>query len=172
MGAERKCTPDPTPERLNELLEYDPDTGVLRWRTTGKGRRLDRIAGGFNKGPGYLYVGVDGSLRLVHRVIWAMVTGEWPTSLVDHINLDKLDNRWANLRAANPSESCANRAIGKGNTSGFKGVTRESRREVWVAQIVVNRKHIHLGRFDDPEQAHAAYVAAAARYFGEFARTG
>ena len=54
------------------------------------------------------------------------------------------------------------------NKSGFKGVCQVG--DKWQAGIKHQGKSIHLGWHDTPEEAHAAYVAAASRIFGEFAR--
>lgn len=105
------------------------------------------------------------SLKL-HRVIMDAPRGV----KVDHINSNGLDNRRANLRLATDSENARNSRRRSDNTSGFKGVTRckESRR--WIAQISDRGGSRHIGRFDTPEAAHAAYLEAAARIYGDFAR--
>jgi hypothetical protein len=95
------------------------------------------------------------------------MTGEWPSE-IDHINLDKADNRWTNLRLAT-------RRLNNANTRprgalGVKGVSWNEERKKYVAQIRVNGKQTGLGRFDTIEEAKAAYDAAAQLEFGEFAR--
>lgn len=89
--------------------------------------------------------------------------------LTDHVNGDSLDNRRANLRTASTSQNGANRPAQRNNTSGYKGVTRDSADNVWRAQITVNRRHLSLGRFPTPEEAAQAYDRAALLHFGEFA---
>lgn len=88
----------------------------------------------------------------------------------DHINLDGLDNRRANLRICTPSENKQNMEAQSNNKSGFKGVDWVERDGKWRASIRVNGKRIYLGHFDDPVVAACAYDAAAVKYFGEFAR--
>lgn len=90
---------------------------------------------------------------------------------VDHINLDKLDNRRTNLRFATGTQQRANTPLRRNNTSGFKGVSWDKDRRKWQATIRCNDKRYHLGRFDAIEEAAAAYDAAAIHFFGEFART-
>ena len=91
---------------------------------------------------------------------------------VDHINMNTLDNRKANLRLCTQSENRRNLKKQNGKfTSQYKGVKKaHTPGNHWEANICVNRKHIYLGSFDTEEQAHAAYCTAAKRYHGEFAR--
>lgn len=104
---------------------------------------------------------------LIHREVF----GEIPVGLcIDHINGDPLDNRRCNLRLATQSQNCANRSKYRG-TSGFKGVSQANHRTKWVATIFVNGKRIHLGCFDNPQDAAHVYDVAAIRHFGEFAYT-
>jgi hypothetical protein len=86
---------------------------------------------------------------------------------VDHINGDKSDNRRANLRVCTPCENAYNRKVPSNNTSGFKGVRNVKGR--WAAGITVNKKYIHLGYFDDIQEAAAVRKEAEDRYHGEFA---
>lgn len=110
----------------------------------------------------------------LHRVILSRVVGR-PLRInehVDHINGDGLDNRRANLRVATAAQNQANRKIPISNTSGYKGVSWHKKDCKWQAKIKVNYRTIYLGTFSDPEEAHAAYIAAAKKYFGEFASDG
>lgn len=91
---------------------------------------------------------------------------------VDHINGDGLDNRRCNLRLATAAQNQMNQRRRRDNTSGFKGVRFDRARQRWRAEIRVDGKHIFLGRFDTPVEAHRAYCKAAALYFGEFANDG
>lgn len=98
------------------------------------------------------------------------MTGEWPDKRMDHRDLDRSNNRWSNLRLASNTENGANRAKGKNNTSGHKGVSWCKNRQKWQAGIKINYRRKALGRFDTKEEAAAAYAVAAQELFGEFAR--
>jgi hypothetical protein len=89
---------------------------------------------------------------------------------VDHIDGNGLNNRRANLRIATSGQNQCNRGKSPRNTSGFKGVNWRKKEMRWNAQISVGGKNRSLGFFDKPEEAHAAYAAACAKYHGEFGR--
>lgn len=153
---------------IREFFAYDPDTGILTWAKDRPPMRAGSVAGGPHN-MGYLSVGIGGRRFLVHRVIWFMVYGEWPDE-VDHQDLDKRNNRISNLRNAAHSGNVANTSLRSTNTSGYKGVSPLSYGR-YIATITKDYKRIELGRFDDPAEAHDAYVRAAERLFGEYART-
>jgi len=94
-----------------------------------------------------------------------------PGVVVDHVNGDRLDNRRANLRECSRSQNNANSRRGRRarSTSPYRGVRRYGKG--WRAEISVDRKVKCLGTFTTPEDAAAAYDAAALRHHGEFART-
>ena len=108
-------------------------------------------------------------LLFLHREL-LLKTDELPKGLeVDHINGDKLDNRRSNLRSCTHDQNCKNQKLPRDSKSGFRGVSW-ARCGKWSSQIVVNGVQIYLGRFKTPEEAHAAYEAAAVKHFGEFKR--
>jgi len=158
-----------TVERLREVLAYDPETGIFTRKVSTNSRvKIGDVA--THMGPfGYLYIQVDGGRYFAHRVAWFYQTGSWPAEMIDHINGVKSDNRFANLREATRSQNMQNRRTYKSNACGLKGVGWNIRRNRWQAKISVNGTRMFLGYFDTPEEAHAAYVAAAERHHGEFA---
>ena len=109
----------------------------------------------------------NGSLYL-HQLI----LGEKKWFIIDHINMDKLDNRKNNLRFCTVSQNGMNRDKDKNNTSGFKGVSWSKNDRKWRARINLKGKEIHLGNFDDKKEAARVYNEAAKKYHGEFARIG
>lgn len=109
---------------------------------------------------------------VLHRIILERKINRCllPGELVDHIDGDRLNNRRSNLRVATQSQNQFNRSKPRNNTSGFKGVSWKKSHKSWQAIIKVHGKHIHLGYFDIPEEAHAAYMKAACKYAGQYAR--
>ena len=89
---------------------------------------------------------------------------------IDHVNLNGLDNRRANLRPATLSQNGANRRSAVGSTSRFKGVSWYSRYGCWTAHIMVNKHARNLGNFADEIEAARAYDVAALAAWGEYAR--
>lgn len=112
------------------------------------------------------------SVLPMHRVIMERILGRPLLSKehVDHIDRNSLNNCRSNLRIANASQNASNRLKQANNTSGFKGVGWHKQRGKWDAAIRVNGKRIHLGLFDTPHAAYAAYCEAAIQYHGRFAR--
>lgn len=106
-----------------------------------------------------------------HRIIWLMMTGEWPPEEIDHIDHDPSNNRWANLRLASSSQNEINRGVPRNNTSGFKGVFFHAKQRRYSAYIKFHGKREHIGMFDTAEEAHAARRAREKELFGEFSTT-
>lgn len=106
------------------------------------------------------------TIILLHRKIIGAQKGQ----IVDHINRDKLDNRRSNLRIANQAQNMRNCDVRKTNTSGYKGVHWHKQNQKWKVEITKDYKNIHIGTFDDLEEAARAYDAMAVKLFGEFAR--
>lgn len=159
-----------TVARLRQLLDYNPDTGVFRWcEKPNKRTNIGAIAGEIGQW-GHRRIQINGHRYQAHHLAWLYVHGVWPTGILDHANGKPDDNRIANLRPATTAQNMQNSRRFSTNSSGFKGVDfcRQTRR--WRAHIVVDGRYIHLGRFPSPEEAHAAYIAAAVEHFGEFAR--
>jgi hypothetical protein len=158
-----------TAERLRELLDYNPITGIFTWKVSRGGKaQAGAVAGSFND-SGYQVICVDRRRYGAHRLALLYVYGVLPTSVqVDHKNRKRGENRLGNLRPATVAQNVANRDVQRNNISGIKGV-RLHRDGKWEARIMVDRKAIYLGLFKTPEEASAAYQVAARQHFGEFA---
>ena len=160
----------PTSERVRELFIYNEHTGILTRRISAGSRSQVGEVVGWKNNKGYLNVGIDSRKYPLHQVIWAYVYGEWPRVDVDHINCNKSDNRLENLRLATRQENQWNTGVRSSNSSGFKGVSFHKHSGKWQAQICINWKNKHIGKFDSPQLAHEAYCKAAALLRGEFGR--
>lgn len=162
-----------TQERLKELFNYDPKTGLFT-RLVSVGNWGCHQKGTVLRGNchGYVTVLIDGTRYPAHRLAWFYVYGEWPSLHIDHINGVHDDNRIVNLRQATVSQNLANQGICKTNTSGFKGVHFHKQTGKWRARMSVMNRSVHVGLFSTPEEAHTAYIAAAKAVWGEFARGG
>lgn len=148
-----------TADRLREILAYDPETGVFTWKVrTANCVRVGDVAGSFDD-KGYIKIKIDGRMHKAHRLAWLYVHGVWPKSGIDHVNSVRDDNRSANLREATQAENMQNERVSRSNNkTGFLGVAPSYGK--FQAQIWVGGKKMHIGTFDTPEEAHAAYLAA------------
>lgn len=165
--------PLPSPDVLRQLLSYDPETGKLFWKERGpewfdseprhrawNTRCAGKEAFTSRHGEGYKCGKVLDRLILAHRAIWAIQTGEWPSDDTDHIDGDRANNRWVNLRAVCRVENMRNTKRSKANSSGHIGVWWSKQVKSWIAEIKVDGKKFHLGTFDDIADAAAARKAA------------
>lgn len=167
-----KAKPLPPLEELEQLLDYDPETGVFRWKVFRGGSAKAGEIAGHPSAKGYLQIGLKGKLYYAHRLAWFFITKTDPCDAqVDHRNGNKLDNSAINLRLATNGENQKNSGLQKNNTSGFKGVWQDKRWNTgWRAMIRNDGKRIYLGTFPTAELAHRAYCKAAAELHGDFAR--
>lgn len=175
MAKERNITA----ERVRQLLDYDPITGVLTWKfrpdhffKEGKGiytasakaktwnKRWAGKSAGWLKPNGYKMVCVEWSQIREHHIIWLIMTGEWPKDQIDHINGIRDDNRFINLREATGPENQQNMKLNAKNTSGYNGVSWHGQTPKWTAYINAGGKRHHLGMFDNREDAHVAHLEA------------
>jgi hypothetical protein len=137
-------------------LVYEPETGYF-FRLKRPNKKIMTV----NK-YGYIVINVAGKLCFAHRLAWEIVYGFKPNGIIDHINGVKTDNRIKNLRDVNNLINNHNRNLPNKNnkSSGLLGVTKPRHTSKWAASIMVCRRRIHIGYFDAPDEAHAAYLEA------------
>jgi HNH endonuclease len=158
---------------VRACFNYDEETGALHWNyrddksAQWNSRLAGKKAGCVNQG--YLRVQLDGKSYFAHRLIWLMVSGEWPDPDTDHVNGNKLDNRFSNLRVATHAQNMQNMRKHQDGQAQFKGVSPSGDR--FEAYIYVKGKKKHLGRFESDIVAAVAYDDAAKAYYREFANT-
>lgn len=148
-----------TSSELNQLLRYESDTGKLYWKHRPveyfKSPRSAKIwntkfsgkeALIADNGKGYRIGCIEYKHYLAHRVIWCMVFGYWPEE-IDHINLNKADNRLSNLRDVSHIVNLANQPLRATNTTGLANITWDKARSQWLVMMRrYGTRHI-IGRF-------------------------
>ena len=164
---------------FRECFSYFPESGALVWRVrprehfaiertwkiwntrfSGKPTRLTPDTNGYR----ILRLTIDGRTHQwrVHRIIFALQTGRWPSADIDHKNRVRDDNRWVNLRPATRAENVQN-TLQRHNASGLPGVWWSRRQCKWWARIQTAGKRKHLGSFLTAEEAHASFLTAKAQ---------
>lgn len=155
-------------DQIRSLLDFNVETGDLRWTAAASlGRLTGRLAGSVGN-CGYRQIKVGGRMYLAHRLAWLIVNGNWPHGQIDHVDGNRLNNALINLRDVSSAQNKQNIAvIGRKSQSGLVGAVfrpgGNRRRDRWEARIKVSGKSQYLGQYATPEEAHAAYVAAKAR---------
>jgi len=156
-----------TQSQARELFYYRD--GTLYWRLKPSNNVKVGRPAGYQKKNGYRAIFINGRQCLAHRIIWLWHYGNVPEE-IDHRNGVRNDNRIENLRQATRLENQQNSAKPVTNTTGFKGVCWNKGAGKYMAQIRINGRQTYLGLFTDPAAAHDAYIAAANKNFGQFAR--
>ncbi len=181
--------PNPIPiDELRAIFDYDPATGLFRWKINDPGKfgnksRIGTPAGGRSRD--YIVLRYKGQAWHAHRVAFAFVHG-WCPDLVDHKNNQHSDNWIDNLRPATVAGNLTNSKPHKNKRVASKGVylqdlgkrytrkdgtvVRHRREKPYAAMIKTPEKRVWLGAFHTEAEAAEAYKQAAEKYFGEYAR--
>jgi len=148
----------PSQEQLKKVLDYDRNSGDLRWKIY----KSKRIAGGHISVDGHKRVKVDGVLYLAHRLIWMYVYGKDPEDMtIDHRDGNGSNNKLSNLRLADLStEQSQNKRV--------KGVHFMKRLNKWVARVQHKGKRLFLGAFATEKEAIETYQLKKKELCGEF----
>ncbi len=160
--------PLPSLSLLNELFYIEG--GLLLWRKDPPRKKnfVGREVGTPSTG-GYRIVKIKGVKYLTHRIMYYMYTGEDPVGYeIDHVDGNPANNQKGNLRIATHAQNCQNKKVSGRNTSGHQGVTYRTARKKWSAYIRLNGEPMHLGYFDNKEDAVKTYIAACNEHFGEY----
>lgn len=171
----RMKKPKLTLERLHEVLEYNPETGDFTWLISTGPRCVVGDKAGFAATHGYIRLSLDGSVYMAHRLAWFYMTGRWPLDFIDHENGVPNDNRYENLRQATHAQNMRNTRAAKNKNDGLpKGVKKTARKkgpDRYIATIWNGTNNLHLGLFNTPEEASAAYEAKANELYGDYRRS-
>lgn len=158
-----------TQDRLKELLDYNPETGLFSWRTDRNQNVKTGDIAGTLQNKGYIHIHVNSKKYVAHRLAWLYIMGEWPKDQIDHINQKRHDNRFINLRECSQSQNQGNQKIHDNSKSGYKGVTWYKKYNKWMASISRNGKRKTLGYFNCKHDAAKIYNEKAREFWGEFA---
>jgi hypothetical protein len=154
-----------TQEQLLRVIHYDSGSGVFTRLQCGYAPANGKYVGkqcGFLNYAGYLRIGIGSREYMAHRLAWLYMTGVWPQIDIDHIDGQRANNRWENLRLATRSQNMQNMRCAKANSkTGYIGVSPMKNR--FRATITVNKRQIWIGSFATAEEASAAYVSAKRR---------
>jgi len=153
-------------ENLKHLFNYDEQSGFFTWKSKpSKKIVIGDLAGCLSKN-GYLLIGFNKKRYYAHRLVWLYCYGKFPKGVIDHINGIKTDNRLCNLREVTKTQNGQNRkkAPKTNKFSNDLGISWMVSLKKWRSRITVNGKQIHLGIFDNKENALSAYLQAKAKY--------
>jgi hypothetical protein len=150
---------DLTAARLRELLTYHPETGVFTRNSTRRRWLAGEEVGSSSKLHAYYRLKVDGGYYPAHRLAWLYMTGEWPSEFIDHIDRNRRNNVWKNLRDVTQTVNQYNVvAPQRNNKLGVRGVC--STKWGFQASIRVDGRLRYLGHFKTLEEAAQAYLNA------------
>lgn len=166
-------TTEMTATRVRALFAYDCASGLLRWKVRPasdfssvraakiwNARFAGRIAGSTDV-HGYREIGVDNRAFKAHRLAWLWVTGDWPCGDIDHLDGNRLNNQFSNLRDVARRVNCENRrSVRSDSGTGLLGVHFHKASQLFHACIKAQGTKHSLGYFKTAEAAHAAYVNA------------
>ena len=157
--------------------EYRPIKDYSNYAVSNFGNvsnvKTGRILKAVTNGQGYysvkLYKKGKAKTRTIHQLVAEAFLDNAENKLcVDHVDNNKLNNNISNLRWATTVENSRNAKLSKRNTSGIKGVRFNSNAKKWHAQIYIDGIRIHLGYYDNIEEAKQARINKANEAFGEF----
>ena len=144
-------------KELQEILDYNPHTGIFMWRKQRRGVKVG-VPLGTDNGFGYLRITVLGKSYYAHRLAWFYVEGSWPDQ-IDHINGIKSDNSYCNLRDVTVQQNAQNKIFPqKTSKSQILGVSWHKKAKKWQAHICIYKERKYLGLFASVEEAQQAYL--------------
>jgi hypothetical protein len=141
-----------TVEKARDRIHYCPESGLFTWKLDIGRAKAGSVAGRIND-EGYVSIFLCRKRRRAHRLAWLLMRGEFPGGDIDHINGDRSDNRWVNLRIVTRSENQKNQSMHSNNTSGVNGVYWCKNRKKWHARIVADGKTSTIGFYADLSEA-------------------
>lgn len=166
-----------TQEELIEQVEYNPNTGqFIRIKSYFK-NKIGTIANFYHKESGYYRIKINGVGYQAHILAWVYMTGKFPENEIDHIDMNRSNNKWENLREATSSQNLMNRKIRPNNKTGYVGVSYKqfttdgyAYHFPYTAKCTSQGVSYYLGTYKTAKEASDVYEKFAKDKFGEFYR--
>ena len=158
----------------NRPLDHFASEQVWKiWNKRFAGKKagwLGKVGRGKNKSVRW-HITLDGRQYLRSVIVWSLINGRWPIDQVDHKNMDWTQDHSGNLRECTRSQQMANIGMRSNNTSGYKGVCWDKRRNRWTVRVSFGGKCVYQKYFDDDREGALAYDEMSVKHHGEFAVT-
>lgn len=158
-------TQDYLKSQLNYCMETGKFTRNMRTRKFKQGAECGTL-----RSSGYVIISIDRVLYRAHRLAWLYVTGEWPSDEMDHVNGDRSDNRFVNLRVCNRSQNGFNKGVRRDSGVGVKNVLYYKDWGKYCVRIRVSGKDYNYGPFSSIDEASSVAAHAQTIHHQEFAR--
>ena len=145
-----------TQAKLKFILSYSPLTGVFIWNVSKSGNNgIGSVAGNISS-QGYRVITVNGKEYRAARLAFLYMEGYFPEYEVDHVNRNKSDDMWKNLKHVSHSCNMKNRGVMRNNKSGIPGVQLYKADGTWAVVISSNKKRFFCGYFQSFKDAVVA----------------
>jgi len=158
-----------TYEKAFRIFDYNPDTGdifrkdflIEECSSEGSYKSLCKMYAGkvtgykkyYNNGMRYKVISHKGAHYRAHRVAALLMTKRWPKNIVDHIDGNGFNNKWANLRETTQAKNMRNRRMSTKTKSGVMGVHWNKRSGKWFSKITIDGRQTQIYYGDSFEEA-------------------
>ena len=148
-----------TQEQVRNLFDYNPNTGILRWKVSPSNNVvIGKVAGTLHQDGG-IHISINNKIYKAHRIAWLYVYNQLP-DIIDHKDRIRHHNWISNLRDVSKSDNAFNSKLSTKNTSGFKGVYFDKQLKKWRSQIFLNGSTKYLGSYQNINDAiYARFIA-------------
>ena len=160
------CVPDE--KTLNYIKQNMRLDGCSVVWSNNFGKHVEGVKCGTVNAYGYVVISVLGRKITAHRIAYYLANDTWPGQVIDHIDGNKVNNRPSNLRQVDSKGNARNRRVDYGlHLQGVYKRSKMAHSKPFKAQISLAGKSTFLGYYATETEAHAAYVAASIKHFGE-----